>query len=110
MKRTIFLIICASVILYAQNKTEFNLNFQGDRWESFVIDNNWISVYDTTVIIDSVVTVKEDSVWVTKRYVSYELTLTKRENGTYRHWKRINGKLQPVVIYKTGLIPYTEMQ
>ena len=100
----LLIILSAGVLLQAQNKTEFNLGFEGDRWESFVVDNDWIGVYDTTIAVDSVVVVFEDSIWVTKKYIHSELTLTKRESGTYRHWELINGKLQPVVKYKnTGM-------
>ena len=86
--KTILLIICASVILYAQNKTEFGFTFEGDRWYHWVMEDT--------------VTRNPDG------------SLVKRSDGTYLHLKLINGKLQAVTTYRnTGWLKprkYTVME
>jgi hypothetical protein len=84
----ILFIILFTCGLQAQNKTEFNLKFEGDKWWSFVIDSTYLGIRNP------------------------DGSLLKREDGTYRYWKQINGKLQPVIKYKNAgiLKRYTVMQ
>ena len=56
--------------------------------------------------------ITEESLYRYKRakYVTHpDSSLLKREDGTYRYWELINGKLQSVIKYKKTGLRYTVM-
>ncbi len=70
----IIFIILFAFALQAQNKTRFDLEFEGEKWYHWVMEDT--------------VTRNPDG------------SLVKRSDGTYLHLKQINGKLQAVVTYR----------
>ena len=86
----ILFIILFAFTIQAQIKSEVDLKFEGDKWHSFVIDSAWLGVHNDTLTYLGT---------VNNRAV-YGYDLPRREDGTYKYWKQINGKLQPVIKYR----------
>ena len=72
----IALIILLALSIKAQSKMEIDLSFEGEKWYSYVIDSTWLGINEP------------------------DGNLPRREDDTYRYWKLINGKLQPVIKFR----------
>ena len=81
------------VWICAQNKAEFNLRFEGQKWHSFVIDSAYLGVNDTILSLIGINQFGQER---------YGYGLPKRADGTYKYWKQIKGKLQPVIKYRNS--------
>ena len=80
-------------LIVGQNKAKFNLRFEGEKWHSFVIDSVYLGINDTLLSLIGINQFGQER---------YGYALPRRADGTYKYWRKINGKLQSLIKYKNG--------